>query len=324
MALENDVERLYHTSGDGYESIALPSQLLTRPYEFTLEPDQYPFLITGTRLNGESSLITQPEPFRVGTVRLPTMPITRSFKRLARETEPIPVYDTIEQALYELEPKALPTQRENATRLFQYLSQDTCALSFSGGNYSGILSFVDGNLFAAVTNTGREELRREPGLAAFLILLNYQPLHFDTRPLDHNSPDYVGAGVQALPAAALPAYAYSIRQQLETNGLGSNIFNVRTDTFTRLSGPDYAIAVRHKGRAFGLLRFLNGHYFDGELRLPECSLTGDTALRTVLSIAQNVTFERPRQTKEILALNSIGKPAQQSALATIAHYFAAR
>ncbi|RJQ19089.1 hypothetical protein C4580_05935 [Candidatus Woesearchaeota archaeon] len=324
MALEKSVEQLYHTSGDGYEFIPIPLQSLKRPYEFLLEPDQHPFLISGTRLHGESTLVNDPEPFRVGTVCLPTTPITRGFKRAARATEPIPVYDTIEQALYELEPKALPTQRENATRLFQYLSQDTCALTFRGKNQSGTLSFVDGNLFAAVTNTGCEQLRREPALAAFLALLSYQPLTFDTKPLDHNSPDYVGAGVQALPAAALPAYAYSIRQQLEINGLGSNIFNVRADTFTRLSGPDYAIAVRHKGRAFGLLRFLNGHYFDGELRLPERSLTGDTALRTVLSIAQNVTFERPRQTKEVLALHSVGEPAQQSALATIAHYFAAR
>lgn len=325
MALEQKIETVYFTSGDGYEAETLPREVFSAPTHLSLEPEQIPFLLSGTNLTGYHDLGEKDgEPVRKLLLGLNDPKKSKRFELLGNNAQPIPVYDSPKDALFELQPRILPYQRENTSKLVQTLAQESGTLRFASEEYSGAVSFANGKVARATLRSPQETLYGEPALTGFLLLFSYQPLRFEQKNAETRrlAPDSASV-VQPLAASTLPAYAHALREKLEQKGLDQHLFNVQRagESYSRVSGPDYTVLVRFSKVPIGLLRFMNGKFYDGEMRSHPEKYTGDFALTRALELSTQpeITFERPNSDK-FLQLENVGGPANKSALATTALY----
>jgi len=326
MTLEQSVQHALHfTSANGYETEKIPSDALTKPYELTLEPNQHPFFLTPTSLFGYSNIVRiDQEPYRKVVLGLYDLGSTNSYKRLGRNAEQIPTYATTAQALDDLALRGLPHQQENTAKFFQNMQTKTHALCFSAGNYHGQLSFVEGSLVAAVVKNGTEELRGKLALPAFFLLNAYVPLSLSSVPLNQNNGDFIGAGINAINASALPALGHTFVTQLNAhNPLGTLLFNVteKNGRLGRAGNPTYALGIAYGERPLGLFRFKEGRYADGVIRTHDGTLTGDYALQHALRAAR--TMPELRATRldlpKLFERDVIGTPARNSVLHATAY-----
>ncbi len=325
MTLEQNVERLYFISGDGYEEEALPREIFTAPCTLSIEPEQIPFFTTGTHLFGYHDLTTaEGEPKRKLLLGLTDPKTSKRFSLLGPNAQPIPVYDSPANALFELQPRVLHYQRQNTEKFLETLTEKNCTLRFTSGEYAGSLSVTNGKATRAALFTSQETLYGESALAAFLLLFSYHPLRLEQLEAAHNEPTTKSlTAVQPLTIAALPAYAHTLRETLEQKGLDQHLFNVRKEngTYQRAGDIDYSVVVRFSNISVGLLRFVGGKYYDGVMRGDEM-LTGDEALRRTLELSNEPTITLERiNSKPLSQFETLGSPATRSALATTALYF---
>lgn len=324
MTLEQNVENLCFTSGDGYEVETLPREIFSGPFAPDLEPEQIPFLVAPTQLIGYHDIVIRNgEPVRKLLLGLADPKKSQRFSLLGPNAQQISVYDSPENALFELQPRVLPYQRQNTEKFFASLERQDATLRFFGGGYSGAVSFAGGKTARATLRTPKETLYGEPALSAFLLLFSYQPIQFESRGTETRrlSPESASV-VEPLAACALPAYAHTLREKLESRGLDQHLFNVKKENgiYQRAGSPDYSVVVRFSKVPVGLLRFVGGKYYDGEIRGDE-PLTGDEALRRALELSNEPTITLERTDSEkVLQLETVGSLATRSALATTALY----